>query len=364
MIVAVLLLVPVGLVVGKRWALLRATGGIDAWSDFRRFLHGVIFWSWLGWFLMLPWVPPPDSNLAARWIVGAVFDAGWCLLPPVFVMLVCDALEVDAFACLRRLDSRRGALALRLAYRNLLPLLFVVAAIVEAADGEPRAGPMWYASALLAYVLLARLSRMLDLVFTTGRELGAGAVRDRIFELARQEQVRVNRVSVVAAGREQLANAAALLGNDVLLTDYLLAHLSPREVDVMVAHELAHLKWRPLLVRTLAVVGAGVAGVYAVTALGRLTPWPPSLPLYVAVALLIVYLILRRFEYAADAEAARLTGDPEALTSAILKVARLNLTALDWSWWEELIHSRPSAARRVAKLEEIWHAAQRQVKEP
>jgi Zn-dependent protease with chaperone function len=270
------------------------------------------------------------------------------------MMLLCDALEVAVFARLQSIKRPGGGWLFRLAYRNVLPFFFIISAIFEAGVADVRTGIFWYASGYLSYILLARLSRMLDLLFLTGRRLHSGDLHDRIFALAKQEGVGLNHLTVAETRSQNLANAAAMLGNDVLLTDYLLKHLTSAEVVALVAHELAHLRLRPLIFRTVTLVAVSVLGVYSLRWVGLPSGYL-SLPVEAAVAMLLVYFFLRQFEYAADATAARWTRDPMALASAIIKVGHLNLAQLHWSPIEELLHSRPSVLRRVRAIARREH---------
>jgi len=120
----------------------------------------------------------------------------------------------------------------------------------------------------------------------------------------------------------------------VAVTDGILQLLSERELEGVLAHELAHVKNRDVLIATVA---AGVAGLVAT--LGHVLQWglmwigPRSdedrggglaalawIIVAPLVALLIQLAISRSREYGADAAGAALCGDPEALASALTKL--------------------------------------------
>jgi len=122
----------------------------------------------------------------------------------------------------------------------------------------------------------------------------------------------------------------------VAVTEGLLQALDRRELAAVIAHELAHIKHRDVLLSTLAAVAASVI-TYAAHALtfsgllgGRADDEEGGSPLgALAVALvaplaatLIQLGISRAREYQADASAARLTGDPAALALALLRLER------------------------------------------
>jgi Zn-dependent protease with chaperone function len=314
-------------------------------NRWRWFLRGLGVAAWFVWYSVVARTANPSTAPQAR--------ASWLLFPPGLAMTLCDAWEITVFLRLQRLGWNWRSWLLRLAYRNVLPWLFLLATIWDASTDRADLTPLSYAATYLSYILLARLSRMLDLLFLTGQRLASGEVHDQILALAERENVALGQVTVAATGAERLVNAAALLGNDILLTDQLLQHLTTREVLGLVAHELAHLRMRPLIVRCLALVATCVLVACALQWSNILVPCTFGLPEQTALAMLAVYFLLRRFEYAADARAVSWTGDPEALAAAIVKVTELNLVPLQWSWIEELVHSRPSAARRVRAIRKL-----------
>jgi heat shock protein HtpX len=118
----------------------------------------------------------------------------------------------------------------------------------------------------------------------------------------------------------------------VAVTRGILALLSPRELRGVVAHELAHIRNRDILVSTIAACLAGAIG-YAAHALGFLglgarhsdddgdhgSPLAGlALMLLAPIAATLIQLgISRSREYLADETGARLAGDPLALASAL-----------------------------------------------
>jgi heat shock protein HtpX len=120
----------------------------------------------------------------------------------------------------------------------------------------------------------------------------------------------------------------------VAVTDGIMQALSERELEAVLAHELAHVKNRDVLVSTIA---AAVAGLIAT--LGHVLQWGlmwigprdeedrggglAALAWIIVapiIALLIQLAISRSREFGADASGAALCGDPEALASALAKL--------------------------------------------
>ncbi len=118
----------------------------------------------------------------------------------------------------------------------------------------------------------------------------------------------------------------------VCVTAGIVKLLPPRELEGVIAHELAHVKHRHMLVGTVAATMAG-----AVAMLASIARWglifggfggrddrgqnPIALLITVIVApiaaMIVQMAISRQNEFQADATAARLTGDPGGLASAL-----------------------------------------------
>lgn len=118
----------------------------------------------------------------------------------------------------------------------------------------------------------------------------------------------------------------------VCVTAGILRLLPPRELEGVIAHELAHVKHRHMLVGTIAATMAG-----AIATIASIAKWgmifggfgsrdnrdhnPLALLVMVIVApiaaMIVQLAISRQNEYQADATAARLTRDPGGLASAL-----------------------------------------------
>ena len=119
----------------------------------------------------------------------------------------------------------------------------------------------------------------------------------------------------------------------VAATTGILQALSPRELRGVMAHELAHVKHRDILLSTISATMAGAIGMLANFAMlfgGRDSEGRPANPiagLLVAIlaplaASLIQMAISRAREFEADRGGAEISGDPEALATALQKIHR------------------------------------------
>ena len=144
---------------------------------------------------------------------------------------------------------------------------------------------------------------------------------------------------VVAIAPSEQPNAFATGRNPanavVCMTEGILRALGPRELEGVIAHELAHIQHRHMLVGTIAATMAG-----AITMLASIARWGMifggfggrdergSNPIAMLVMLIVAPLaatvihmgISRQNEFQADATAARLTNDPDGLASALQRI--------------------------------------------
>lgn len=153
-------------------------------------------------------------------------------------------------------------------------------------------------------------------------------------ELAQRAQLPMPRVYLIdeaapnafATGRNpEHAAVAATTGIINILTD--------RELRGVMAHELAHVKHRDILISTVSATMAGAISMLANFAVffgGRDSEGRPANPLAgIAVAILaplaaslIQMAISRAREFEADRGGAEISGDPQALASALEKIHR------------------------------------------
>jgi heat shock protein HtpX len=151
-------------------------------------------------------------------------------------------------------------------------------------------------------------------------------------ELATRAQLPMPRVYLID---EAAPNAFATGRNPehaaVAATTGILRVLSERELRGVMAHELAHVKHRDILISTVSATMAGAISALANFAMffgGRDSEGRPSNPIAsIAVAILapiagalIQMAISRAREFEADRGGAQISGDPQALASALEKI--------------------------------------------
>jgi heat shock protein HtpX len=151
-------------------------------------------------------------------------------------------------------------------------------------------------------------------------------LRARLTRLAAMADVPVPRLEI-AASREANAFAVGMRRSSglIVVTSALLERLGNDELDAVLAHELSHIANRDAAVMTFAAVPRALGSVIV----GQSSEsefylwwfiWPLGLPL-LAFGTLLTLAISRTREFAADRGSALLTGRPEALMSALVKLS-------------------------------------------
>ncbi|WP_329578654.1 M48 family metalloprotease [Kitasatospora sp. NBC_01250] len=242
----------------------------------------------------------------------------------------------------------------------------------------------WAPAALAAALLTVALSFLFPLLveplFNRFTPLPPGELRSTLLALAERDGVRVRDVLVADASRRTTALNAYVSGfgatRRIVAYDTLLRTAEPREVELVVAHELGHVVHRDVPRGTaLGALGAAVA-VAVLGLLASLHPLlsaagapdvadPRSLPLLAALAALLGALsgpvqaaVSRRIEARADQHALRLTGDPEQFIAMQRRLALTNVADVDPPRLLELLFAtHPSTARRIAAAR-AWATAQ------
>ena len=170
----------------------------------------------------------------------------------------------------------------------------------------------------------------------------------------------------------------------VAVTEGLLELLDEEEVEAVLAHELSHVRHYDILIGTIAATIAGaiawIANIMQFGAIfgGRDNNSPnPILMLVMSIILplaagIIQMAVSRSREFEADAGAARLTGHPEWLASALMKLENYNrrgmlpeatpetahmfiinpFTGKDFSF-ANLFRTHPTTEQRIERLEQL-----------
>jgi len=211
--------------------------------------------------------------------------------------------------------------------------------------GALTAGAMGLTALLLGLTLTRRAAPLPVRTVSVAPSLLAEAQR-----LGDELGVPVREILILDGTRTRTANAYALSGGRIALTDALLAALTEPELHAVLAHEVAHLAQRRRLVRLWAALTlAGIALTLAGAPLWeRLPRWGlPALLVALALGMLAPMLWLRRrHEQEADAFAVSQYG-AEPLIRALHKLAALQ--PRDAQRASDALH--PSLHERLRRLQ-------------
>ena len=320
---------------------------------------------WLNWILLASWLywiaavnisdivafaaGLPIDSLFVTLLVGAALFS----LPPLVTIAACLAAlappaapDEDSSLVLARL-VKRGVAGEAAA---IVPLgIFLVGSEMFLYDWRVGLGSLL--AAYLAYKGIGWLAWRWT--FGEMRALDGGELVKRAGQLARKAGVGLKKVYLLRNRLRREANAFALPGQQVMITESLLRYLSKREIDAVMAHEVGHIGgWhigsRMLLFWVYFLV-AGPAVVYLVGK-GVLPQWFFTLPVLPLFAVFAMARLSQRHEYSADARAAELTGDPEATIAALSRLASLTNSPVHWGGVQGSILSHPSMRNRVLSV--------------
>jgi len=231
----------------------------------------------------------------------------------------------------------------------------------------------WLFVSALAVLLIFISPIVIEPLFFHMKPLRVEGLEQQVRELAERCGVRVARVLEVDASRRSSHSNAYFTGigrvKRVVLFDTLLARMSHAEILAVLAHELGHWKKHHIVQRLIVSQALLLAALYVGH---RLLEWEglpelvglkqASLPARAVIIGFLASLVTfpltpigaywsRRNEWQADEFATTLTRNPEALASALGKLARDNLSNLHpHPLYAAFYYSHPEPTERVRAL--------------
>jgi Zn-dependent protease with chaperone function len=283
--------------------------------------------------------------------IGISLFLPWILLwlPPLLVYFLCLALSSPIHAL--RGMSRTPAQAIGQSFwtvARFLPLPLFLLGVAEVFS-SPRIGVLLIAAAIFGGRLVRQ--KFAEALGVQLQAVTTGELRDRAFAIAQKARARLNQLYVLPAERLRIANAFAHMKHNIFLTDYLLQNLDKREVDAVIGHEMAHIQKKHIRTRIIVMIVTLLAIAFVAARSEQLIPQEfPSGPVVYAFILLLMFFVSRLNEFAADAGAVALTGDAEAMITALARISRLNTMPIHWGKLDEKMLSHPSTLRRIRRL--------------
>jgi STE24 endopeptidase len=302
----------------------------------------------------------PDVNAggAALIVVGATIAgcaAIGLLIAPLRILR-------PAYGRLRDVDTRQPnkgrAMVVALVF---IAVLLAVQVLVHYA--VPLHGQWHRLGVAAAYfgslIILSTVLSPLSLFAVKAEPLDAEQHR-RLCALADKLGVRIRDIRAFPTRKRKIANAVqvgALPGlRYILVSDYLLDHMSEREVDAVVAHELGHARGRHVLIKVVSlgatwiVLEAASAALGSAALSGAANVAVVLFPFCFIAALLLVQGVLGvQLEKRADDAAARAVG-ADALAAALEKLGDLNDTKRRTGRGWSLITQHPGLEQRIRRL--------------
>jgi STE24 endopeptidase len=266
-----------------------------------------------------------------------------------------------------------------LAKSTLLSLLLtglLTAGALALVQASPQRWWLWvWALVALATLFLMYLSpALIEPLFFRFEPVRDEELKARIEALMAKAGLKVCAVQQVDASRRSRHSNAYFTGigrvKRIVLFDTLLAQMTPEEILAILAHEAGHWKLRHVLWRLLVAELLSLAAFFLAFHLLRWDGLPALLGLeqasFFARAVILGFLgalvsfpltplgswLSRRHEWQADRFACGLTGEPQALASALARLARENLANLHphplYAWFR---YSHPPVVERVRRLQ-------------
>jgi STE24 endopeptidase len=267
-------------------------------------------------------------------------------------------------------DLLKGtALGLALGY----PLLCLVLWFVR---WQPRWWWLWAWAALMIFqlVMVALGPRLIMPLFNKLTPMPEGELREQLLALAERTGFRCSAIDVMDGSKRSTHSNAFFTGfgrfRRIVLFDTLIAQMTPRELESVLAHEIGHYR-RGHVPKMLAVSAlASLAGFGVVAWLAqqdwfytgfRFSPadaMPAALLLFAMTAELVTFWFhplnnwwSRRHEYEADAFAQAAMGEAAPLVGALRKLYEKNLSNLTpHPLYSGFYYSHPTLLEREAAL--------------
>lgn len=211
---------------------------------------------------------------------------------------------------------------------------------------------LWAWAALLAFqMIMAILAPVLILpLFNKFTALPEGSLRHRLLKLAEKTRFRARSIQVMDGSKRSRHSNAFFTGfgqfRKIVLFDTLIQQLAEPELEAVLAHEIGHFKKKHIPKMLVMSALASLIGFYCLSLLAK-QDWfyrafgfapgniAPALLLFGLLSGLVTFWFSpvahwwsRRYEYQADAFAAKTMDEPRSLITALRKLNEKNLSNL------------------------------------
>jgi heat shock protein HtpX len=212
----------------------------------------------------------------------------------------------------------------------LLALYGVVFALGDVLLAHEHASVWWAAGFSIGMVGLQYLvglwfiEWLLTIVWDDSASLLPDANREFVKKLCAERGIRIPRIGIIYSGTPNAFSFGHTPGNArVVITKGLLDVLTPEETNAVLAHEIGHVEhWDFAVMAVAALAPLLLYQIWVFTRNNnnaRVVGWTAYLCYWVSQ--FVVLLLNRTREYMADHYAAHVTGQPNVLSSALVKIA-------------------------------------------
>jgi STE24 endopeptidase len=234
---------------------------------------------------------------------------------------------------------------------------------------------LWAWGVVLAFqLLIGLLAPVLILpLFNKFTPLPEGGLRERLLDLAKRTQFRARSIQLMDGSKRSRHSNAFFTGlgrfRKIVLFDTLVQQLTEPELEAVLAHEIGHFKKKHIPKMLGFAAACSLVGFYLISVLARQEWFYRAFgfePKNVAPALLLLGLLagtvtfwfsplihwwLRRYEYQADAFAARVMSGTQSLIGALRKLNEKNLSNLTpHPYYSGFYYTHPTLLEREQAL--------------
>lgn len=232
---------------------------------------------------------------------------------------------------------------------------------------------VWGFLALFSLVMMFLSPYVIEPLFNKFEPVTEPGLTEEISAMMEKAGLAVGRVMQMDASRRSRHSNAYFTGigkvKRIVLFDTMLKQMTHAEIVAVLAHEIGHWKLRHVLKRLVVVEVMLLAGIWCAWQavqwnglpglLGMETAsFPARMVIIGFVATLLMFpstpisaWISRRHEWDADRFATGITGDPESLATALIKLSAENLANLHpHPWYAWFYYSHPPVVERVRSL--------------
>jgi STE24 endopeptidase len=210
---------------------------------------------------------------------------------------------------------------------------------------------------LLAIALALLFSRFLSKYLLAGFSgLVVENVNERGKQLARKANLTLKEVIVLPRNKWHTFNAFVVLWTDrkIYITEGLLSLLDNKQIDIVIAHELGHIKFRhrEKLLSSILLIGIPITKMTVILADWlNTTTFTIFMILLSSICLSILFFFKRRFEYEADRYAVELTRDPATSIAVLVQVHAPAKTPEHWL--RRIFSTHPTLEERANAIAEF-----------